>query len=99
MCEILYIISFFWYNCKTKLPIGEVVLQTRLESFLESFTNIMIGYIVALISQLIIFPFFDIKVTFTDNLLIGFYFTVISLIRSYTVRRFYNNRVKRSNKI
>ena len=74
-------------------------MQTRLESFLESFTNIMIGYIVALISQLIIFPFFDINVTFADNLLIGFYFTLISLIRSYTVRRFFNNKTKRSNKI
>jgi len=46
--------------------------KTKLESFIESLTNVAIGCIVALISQLIIFPFFDIEVSFSDNLLIGF---------------------------
>ena len=70
-------------------------MQTKLESFIESFTNILIGYIVALISQLIIFPFFDIHINFTDNLLIGLYFTIISLIRSYMIRRFFNRKNKK----
>ena len=69
-------------------------MQTKLESFIESLTNVAIGYLVALISQLIIFPFFDIEVSFSDNLLIGFWFTLISVIRSYGVRRWFNKRVK-----
>ncbi len=69
-------------------------MQTKKQSFLESLTNIIIGYVTALISQLLIFPLFDIIIPFTDNLLIGLYFTIVSLIRSYLVRRWYNKRNK-----
>jgi len=72
-------------------------MQTRTQSFIESTTNIIIGYIVALISQIIIFPLFNINVPLSDNLLIGAYFTVISLARSYLLRRYYNR--KHINKI
>ena len=65
-------------------------MQSRTHSFLESCINILIGYFVALISQLAIFPIFDINIPLSDNLLIGFYFTVISLVRSYLVRRVFN---------
>lgn len=67
-------------------------MQTKLQSALESAVNILIGYLVALVSQLIVFPQFGINIPFTDNLLIGFWFTVISLIRSYLVRRYFNKR-------
>jgi len=65
-------------------------MQTKLDSFIESITNILIGYIFAIISQLLIFPLFDINIPFSDNLLIGIYFTLISLIRSYLIRRYFN---------
>ena len=67
--------------------------QTKLGSFIESLVNIVIGYTVALLSQLVIFPLFDIHVTFDTNLLIGAWFTLISLIRSYIVRRWFNDRL------
>ena len=65
-------------------------MQSKKMSLLESITNVCIGYLVALISQIIVFPFFGINVPIRDNLLIGFWFTVISIIRSYTLRRIYN---------
>jgi len=67
-------------------------MQTRLASLIESATNIAIGYIVALLSQLVVFPMFDIHVSIQDNLAIGAWFTVISLARSYAVRRWFNRR-------
>jgi len=70
-------------------------MQTKLESFKESLTNIILGYITALISQILIFPLFDINVSFSDNLLIGLYFTLISLLRSFLVRRYYNAKLKK----
>ena len=69
-------------------------MQTKYQSFIESLTNILIGYFTALFSQVLIFPIFDINVTFQDNLLIGLYFTIISLIRSYLIRRYFNKRNK-----
>ena len=67
-------------------------MQSKYQSLIESLTNILIGYLTALFSQVLIFPIFDIYVSFQDNLLIGLYFTIISLIRSYLVRRYFNNR-------
>lgn len=67
--------------------------QTKRHSFLESLTNVAIGYFVALASQIAIFPMFDIHVPFRDNILIGLYFTVISIARSYALRRWFTARV------
>ena len=65
-------------------------MQTRLESFIEAWANVLVGYLVALASQLAIFPWFAINIPFTDNLLIGAWFTAISLARSYVIRRWFN---------
>ena len=66
--------------------------QTRLQSAIESAANVAIGYAVAVASQQAIFPLFGIRVSLADNLLIGGYFTLISLARSYAVRRWFNRR-------
>jgi hypothetical protein len=65
--------------------------QSRRHSLIESITNVLVGYGVAVISQIMIFPFFGIKVKLSDNLLIGLWFTAISIIRSYTLRRIFTN--------
>jgi hypothetical protein len=68
--------------------------QSRVGSLIESLMNIAIGYCVALLSQLIVFPLFDIHVPLSTNLCIGAWFTVISLVRSYIIRRWFNARLK-----
>lgn len=70
--------------------------QTRLESLIESCMNIAIGYGVALLSQIVIFPLFDIHVSLTTNLWIGLWFTLISLVRSYIIRRWFNAKLHRA---
>lgn len=67
--------------------------QTRIGSLIESLMNIAIGYGVALASQIILFPMFDIHITLTTNLWIGLWFTIISLIRSYVIRRWFNAKL------
>ena len=69
--------------------------QSRRHSLIESVTNVAIGYGVALGSQLIIFPVFDIHIPLSDNLLIGLWFTGISIVRSYAVRRWFTHRTER----
>lgn len=64
--------------------------QSRLGSFLESLANIAIGYWVAVGAQLVVFPWFGIKVSVQDNLTIGLAFTQVSLARSYLLRRLFN---------
>ena len=70
-------------------------MQTKTQSLIESCINILIGYFVALLSQVAIFPLFNIHVSLGDNLLIGLYFTVVSLFRSYLVRRFFNKKIQK----
>jgi hypothetical protein len=64
--------------------------QPRLVSAIESVANVIVGYGVALLSQLVIFPLFRIDIPLTSNLAIGAWFTAISLVRSYVIRRWFN---------
>lgn len=64
--------------------------QTRTQSLIEAAANVVVGYLVALASQLLVFPLFGIHVPFSSNLAIGAWFTVISLVRSYVLRRWFN---------
>ena len=65
-------------------------MQTRRQSIIETAVSVTIGYMVALASQIAIFPLFGIHATVADNLMIGAWFTIISVIRGYAVRRFFN---------
>lgn len=69
-------------------------MQTRTHSLIESVTNVAVGYAVAVASQLAVFPLFDIRVSFTDNLQIGLWFTAISIARSYIIRRIFTRRTE-----
>lgn len=69
-------------------------MQSKTHSLIESITNVIVGYFVALLSQIIIFPFFGIHVTIRDNIFIGLWFTVISIIRSYILRRIFTKRTE-----
>lgn len=64
--------------------------QSKSHSFAESLLNILIGYIVALVSQVYIFPLYGINVSLETNMEIGLWFTLISLVRSYILRRWFN---------
>ena len=64
--------------------------QTRTMSAIESIANVLIGYCVAITTQVFVFPLFDIYAITSDHLAIGAIFTVVSLIRSYVLRRFFN---------
>jgi len=64
-------------------------MQSRRMSLLESLANIAIGYLIAVATQMLVFPIFGIKIPARDNFLIGLIFTAVSLIRSYCLRRIF----------
>jgi len=64
--------------------------QPKKHSFLEACANVTVGYMIALTTQIILFWALDIPVSFSQNLLIGVVFTLISLVRTYYVRRLFN---------
>lgn len=61
--------------------------QTRSGSLIESIANVIAGIGVAILAQIIVFPWFGIRISLLDTSLIAVIFTGISIIRSYTLRR------------
>lgn len=67
--------------------------QSRRMSAVESIANVAVGYGVAVVTQIAVFPLFGMSVPIGDNLAIGAVFTAVSLARSYILRRIFNARV------
>lgn len=65
--------------------------QSRLHSFIEAWANVLVGFLVGLISNIVVLPLFGYKVTLTDAFGMSVVFTVISIVRSYTIRRWFNS--------
>ena len=58
-------------------------------SFVEAIANVGVGYILAVLTQVIVFPLFDIRTSLSDSLIIGMFFTAVSIVRSYALRRLF----------
>lgn len=56
----------------------------------EAVANVAIGYLIAVASTVIILPAFGYRVTAQDAVGISAAFTVVSLLRSYALRRLFN---------
>ena len=63
--------------------------QTRTMSLVEAITNVIVGYGVAVVSQILIFPIFGLHTTLAQNLKMGLVFTTVSIARSYALRRMF----------
>ena len=70
-------------------------MQKKTHSLIESILNVTVGYLVAVTSQIIIFPYFGIDIPMADNFIIGLWFTVISIARSYTIRRLFTKYINK----
>ena len=66
-------------------------MQSNWMSFVEAVTNIAVGYGIAVLTQVIVFPLFGLHASLRDNLVIGSIFTCVSLSRSFLLRRVFEN--------
>ena len=65
-------------------------MQSKLFSFIESLTNVFIGFFISIIANLLIFPLFGFYPTLSQATNIGIIYTLISILRSYLLRRLFN---------
>lgn len=70
--------------------------QTRLGSFIEACINVAIGFAINFVANLVILPLIGFNISVGQNLFIGVLYTVISVLRSYAVRRWFNERIHRA---
>ena len=64
--------------------------QTKFGSFVEAWANIAVGFTINFFANMAILPLFGFKVSAGSAFEIGLIFTVISLVRSYVLRRWFN---------
>ena len=65
-----------------------------MESLVEALFNVVVGYGINFIGNLVILPMLGYNVTIADNLVIGLFFTVVSVARSYALRRWFNAGIR-----
>ncbi|WP_127110205.1 DUF7220 family protein [Pararhodobacter zhoushanensis] len=63
--------------------------QSRPMSLVEAATNVTVGYVLAVVTQIVVFPWFGLYPSLGENLAIGALFTGISLLRTSTLRRLF----------
>ena len=66
------------------------VAQSRGLSLIEAITNTVVGYILAVATQFAVFPYFGLQVGILQNLWLGLIFTGVSVLRSYVLRRVFD---------
>ena len=65
--------------------------QSRLGSFVEAWANVAVGFGINFTANMLILPAFGFhSLTLGKNLIIGVLYTVISLVRSFVIRRYFN---------
>jgi hypothetical protein len=65
--------------------------QSRSMSLIEAVANVVVGYGLAVVAQILIFPVFGLHTTLVQNLMMGGMFTGISICRSFLLRRLFEN--------
>ena len=66
--------------------------QPRRMSLIETTTNVVVGYVLAVATQIVVFPWFGLQPSLGENFALGLAFTSISLVRGYTLRRLFERR-------
>jgi len=59
-------------------------------SLVETGANVLVGFWLAVLTQIIVFPWFGLIAQASDHLTIGLVFTVVSLARGYLLRRLFD---------
>lgn len=62
-------------------------MQTRVESFVEAWVNVAIGFGINFAANYFVLPLFGFNVSLSQTFWIGVVFTLISVVRSYIIRR------------
>ena len=69
--------------------------QTKLGSFIEAWVNVFIGFGINFTANILILPHFGFtSLALKTNFVIGLIYTVISVLRSYVIRRWFNARLR-----
>ena len=67
-------------------------MQSKKQSLIETLTSVFVGWLIGVILNMLVLPLFDYNITVIDSLWVSLIFTVVSVIRGYVIRRFFNSK-------
>ena len=70
-------------------------MQSKRESMIETLTNVGMGWLISFIASMLVLPLFGYNINLTDGILISIIFTIISIVRGYLIRRFFNSKERK----
>jgi hypothetical protein len=72
------------------------MIQSKKHSAFESIANVVVGYLVSFAANMTILPLFGFTLSVSDGAWIGVFYTIVSLFRSYILRRIFNRLTSHS---
>lgn len=65
-------------------------MQSKKLSLIESVVNVVSSFVIGVITQIIVFPFYGLKISVMANISLTLIFSLTSFVRSYILRRVFN---------
>lgn len=65
-------------------------MQSKKLSLIESIVNVVSSFVIGVITQILVFPFYGLKISVMANISLTLIFSLTSFIRSYILRRIFN---------
>ena len=65
--------------------------QSRVMSLVEAVANVAVGLLVAVATQIIVFPILGLQASFAQNLKLALVFTAVSIVRGFALRRLFED--------
>ena len=66
--------------------------QTKRESIVEAWVNIVIGFSINYAANLLLLPLVGAQLTAANNFWLGWTYTAVSILRQYAIRRWFNTQ-------
>lgn len=65
-------------------------MQSKKLSLIESVVNVVSSFVIGVITQILVFPFYGLKISVMANISLTLIFSLTSFVRSYILRRVFN---------
>ncbi|HYF16314.1 MAG TPA: hypothetical protein VEA40_00495 [Ramlibacter sp.] len=93
LSSMVFVVWFTWREATAKDQGDE---QTKRMSLIEAWSNVCIGFTINFVANLWLLPLMTSgQLTHASNFWGGWVYTTISMLRQYTIRRFFNSHIRR----
>ena len=92
IASLIFVILFTW---RAYYHVSPIPGQTPRSAIIEAWCNIIIGFSFNYMANFFILPMVHAHFTSLENFMMGWIYTAISMVRTYTIRRWFNARIHR----